>query len=137
MQSVKYDANPPVLRNNPAVFVVSVIAVALALVLSGQAPQLILLVLALLILGWLVLFVLSKTHRLTITENEVRYVHGLLAKDRTEMSLSSVRSIRIDQSFLQRILGVAAVEFYSAGDQPEIRVAGMPDPHRIRDIIDG
>lgn len=69
----------------------------------------------------------------------MRYVHGLLAKDRTEMSLSSVRSIRIDQSFLQRILGgVAAVEFYSAGgDQPEIRVAGMPDPHRIRDIIDG
>lgn len=137
MANIRYDASPPVLRNNPLIFAISVIAVAVAMALLSQAPELILLVLAVLILVWLLLFVMSKVHRLTITDREVHYVVGLLAKKRTELGLTSIRSIRVDQSFFQRILGIGDVEFFTAGDSPEIRVKGMPSPHRIRELVDG
>ncbi|MFQ5624099.1 MAG: PH domain-containing protein [Paracoccaceae bacterium] len=137
MERVRYDANPPVLRNNPMIFLICVVALVLAGALSGDMPQLVLAVLVLSVPVWLFLYVMSKTRRLMITDDEVRYEQGLLAKKRTELSLKSVRSIRLDQTFVQRILGVAKVEFFSAGDVPEISVAGMPDPHRIRDLIEG
>lgn len=137
MAEVRYDASPPVLRNNPLVFVVSVIAIAVAVALISEAPELIVLVAAVLVLAWFVLFLFSKYHRLTITDREVHYVYGLLSKTRTELGLTSIRSIRVDQSFFQRILGIGDIEFYTAGDNPEIRVKGMPSPHLIRELVDG
>ena len=137
MEEVLYDANPPIFRNNPLIFAASVGTFVIAGGLSSEVPQLMLVVLAGNILLWLFLFVISKTHRLVITKNEVRYEKGILAKNRTELGLNSIRSIRIDQSFIQRVLGVATVEFYSAGDVAEIGVKGMPDPHQIRKLIDG
>lgn len=134
---VRYDAHPPIFRNNPVLFIICVAGLILAGILVGEIPQLILLVGAACILVWLYLFVISRTHRLVITDNEVRYEEGILAKKRSELGLRSVRSVRIDQTFFQRILGVATVEFYSAGDVPEISVKGLPNPHRIRDLVDG
>lgn len=137
MEEVLYNANPPILRNNPLLFVGCIGTFVVAGALIADVPQLILAVLAANILLWLFLFVLSKSHRLVITRNEVRYERGILAKDRTELGLQSVRSIRIDQTFFQRILGVATVEFFSAGDVAEIHAKGMPNPHRIRELVDG
>lgn len=137
MEHVRYDANPPVFRNNPLWFVVCVAALTIAGLLAAEIPQLILLVIACSILLWMFLFLISKSQRLTITNDEVRFEKGLLAKNRTELSLGKVRSIRIDQSFFQRILGVATVEFFTAGDQPEISVNGLPNPHKIRDLVEG
>ncbi len=136
MSNVKYDACPPVLQNNPWIFVLSILAVAGAIALYSQVPQLLLAVPAVLVLVWLYLFAASRSQRLTITDREIQYVEGLLSKRRAELGLQSVRSVHIDQSFLQRILGIADLEFYSAGDNPEIRVVGMPNPHMIRDLVD-
>ncbi len=134
---VRYDAHPPILRNNPVIFIVGVVALIIAGALVGQMPQLLLAVLALIILVWLYLLVVSRSHRLVITDNEVRYEEGILSKRHAEIGLRSVRSVRVNQTFFQRILGVATVEFFSAGDAPEISVKGLPNPHRIRELVDG
>ena len=137
MEQVLYDANPPVFRNNPMIFAACVAALVIAASLSADVPQLLLAVSAGCILVWLFLFLISKSQRLIVTGEEVRFEKGILAKARTELSLKSVRSIKVNQSFFQRILGVATVEFFSAGDIAEISVKGLPDPHRIRELVDG
>ena len=39
------------------------------------------------------------------------------------------------QSFFNRIFGVGAIEIYTAGDNPEIIAAGLPDPNKVRELI--
>lgn len=134
---VRYDAHPPIFRNNPMIFIAFVVALVVSGALVGQVPQLLLVVLALIILVWLYLLIVSRSHRLIITDNEVRYEEGILSKKHAEIGLRSVRSVRVNQTFFQRILGVATVEFFSAGDAPEISVKGLPNPHRIRELVDG
>ena len=50
------------------------------------------------------------------------------------MRLASIRSVRVYQSLFQRMFGTGDIEVYSAGDNPEIIVKGMPDPARIREL---
>ena len=33
------------------------------------------------------------------------------------------------------VFGVGAVEIFTAGDNPEIVVAGLPEPNRVRELI--
>jgi uncharacterized membrane protein YdbT with pleckstrin-like domain len=43
--------------------------------------------------------------------------------------------VQVNQSFVNRILGVGTVEIATAGDEPEFVVSDMPDPHEIREAI--
>ncbi len=51
------------------------------------------------------------------------------------MSLRHVRSVQLNQSFINRILGVGMVEISTAGDEPEFTVGDLPDPHQVRQAI--
>ena len=79
-------------------------------------------------------WVLHKGERLALSEREVLLERGLLAKQRTEVALSSIRSVRMTQSLGQRLFDVGHVELFSAGDVAEIAVKNMPRPGRIRAI---
>lgn len=88
-----------------------------------------------------VIFVLwylqSKATKLVITDAEILLERGLLSKERIEVNMASVRSTTVNQSFVNRLMGVGSVKIYTAGDAPEIMVSGMPDPNRIRELIKG
>jgi len=43
----------------------------------------------------------------------------------------------VDQSFMNRIFGVGKIAVFTAGDEPELVVDGLPDPNSIRDVIKG
>ncbi|WP_020210737.1 PH domain-containing protein [Gilvimarinus chinensis] len=77
----------------------------------------------------------NKSTKLVITEADVLYEQGLLSKERSELSIKSIRTVRVKQSFLNRIFGTGTVELYTAGDNPEIVAKGLPDPNTVRDII--
>ncbi|MEQ6333441.1 PH domain-containing protein [Sphingobium sp. MK2] len=108
-----YDENPAMFRAHPLLFtllllsVVGIVAIAI----------------------W---WVMHKGERLALSEREVLLERGLLSKQRTEVALSSIRSIRITQSLGQRIFDVGHVEMFSAGDVAEIAIKNMPRPGRIR-----
>lgn len=115
-----YSANPVMFRNNPIGFIFAILLIAA----FG---------LGILILLWW--FLQCKSTKLSVNENEILFEKGLLSKERSEVNISSIRTIKVKQSFFNRIFGVGTIEIYTAGDNPEIIAAGLPDPNKVRELI--
>ena len=118
--SALYSEHPAMFKNRPFVFIISLLLVPV----FGVG--------LLILLGW---YVQNKAAKLSVSENEILYEKGLLSKERSEVSISSVRTVKVKQSFLNRILGVGTVEIFTAGDTPEIVATGMPDPNKILELV--
>jgi uncharacterized membrane protein YdbT with pleckstrin-like domain len=110
-----YDEHPAMFRAHPFLFLLLLVSV-IGIVAIG--------------IWWM----LHKGERLALSDREVLLERGLLAKQRTEIALSSIRSVRITQTLGQRIFNVGNVELFSAGDMAEIAIKSMPRPDRIRAI---
>ena len=110
-----YDEHPAMFRAHPFLFILLLISVVGLLAIG---------------VWWL----RTRGERLALSDREVLMERGLLAKQRTEIALSSIRSVRITQTFGQRIFDVGNVELFSAGDMAEIAIKSMPRPGRIRNI---
>lgn len=108
-----YDEHPAMFRAHPLLFTLLLVSVVGILAIG---------------IWW----VLHKGERLALSEQEVLMERGLLSKQRTEVALSSIRSVRITQTLGQRIFDVGHVELFSAGDVAEIAIKNMPRPGRIR-----
>ena len=121
MSEVLYEANPSMIRMYPFGTVLAIVLIPVGIGI-------------LLLLYW---YLLTKSDKLTIKSDEIVWTHGLISKQYTEINMASVRTTRITQSLLQRILGAGNVAIYTAGDEPEVVVKGLPNPERIRDYIKG
>ncbi len=108
-----YDEHPAMFRAHPLLFVLLLLSVVGILAIG---------------IWW----VMHKGERLALSEREVLLERGLLSKQRTEIALSSIRSVRITQTLSQRMFDVGHVELFSAGDVAEIAIKNMPRPGRIR-----
>lgn len=120
MSEPLYSEHPVMFKNNPLGFILCLLLIAA----FG---------LGLLILLWW--FVQTRSSRLTVKENDILYEQGLLSKNRAEFSIRGIRTVRVYQSFFNRIFGVGSIQIYTAGDKPEIEAKGMPDPNRVRELI--
>jgi uncharacterized membrane protein YdbT with pleckstrin-like domain len=120
MDNVLYESNPSMFRNNPVAFILCIVLIAA----FG---------LGLLIL--LVWYIFTKAEKLTVTSQDVLYEKGLLSKSRSELRITSIRSVRVYQSLFQRLFGTGDIDIYTAGDEPEITAKGMPEPNRVRELI--
>jgi len=118
--NVKNSENPVMFRNNPIGFLFAVLLIAA----FG---------LGILILLWW--FVQCKSTKLTVSDNEILFEKGILSKERSEVNISSIRTIRVKQSFFNRIFGVGTVEIYTAGDSAEFVAKGLPDPNKVRELV--
>lgn len=115
-----YSEHPVMFKNHPIGFVVCLLLIPV----FGMG---------LLILLWWHLQ--NKSSKLTVQDNDILYETGLLSKVRSEVNISGVRTIKVKQSFFNRVFGVGTVEIYTAGDSPEIVAHGLPDPNKIRELI--
>jgi uncharacterized membrane protein YdbT with pleckstrin-like domain len=152
---VRYDAHPSMMRMRPfATLLVLVLLLAGILVavlgmgflpesLSQQAAGLdtrvvqivgiaVFALAAVQLLAWLVS---TRTDRLKITDDEVLWTHGLLNKQYTEISMGSVRTVRVSQSLVQRLMNAGDITVFTTGDLPELVVRGLPDPGRVRELV--
>lgn len=120
MSEPLYSEHPAMFKNNPIGFIVSLVLIPV----FG---------LGLLILLWW--YLQCKGSLLTVKEHDILYEQGLLSKNRAEFSIAGIRTVRVNQSFFNRIFGVGTIEIYTAGDRPEIEAKGMPDPNRVRELI--
>jgi hypothetical protein len=118
----------PLYRGSPTMFRANPIGFIVALLLTP------LLIGAVILIVWAIR---SRTTHLEIDEHSVRYETGVFSKDRRALSRKSIRTVRVTQSLLNRLLNVGAVEIYTAGDVPEIRANAMYAPNDIRDLLDG
>ena len=148
MSDPVYDAHPSMIRSRPftSLLALALIPAGIGVALSGgklvpeAAPVAGVIGLAIAALAFLTLlswYVRAKTDHLVIKDDEIVWTHGLLNKGYTEISMASVRTTRIRQTLMQRILNVGDVEIYTAGDNPELVVKGLPDPDEIRRQIKG
>lgn len=149
MSDVLYEANPSVLRTHPFATILLVVAllVGLAIAIFGGAlsddvglPAQFLGLLGIVIAGgaalWLLAwYVSSKMDHLTIKNDEIVWSHGLIRKQYTEINMSSVRTTQVSQTLMQRIMNAGDVMIFTAGDKAELHVRGLPEPHRIRDLV--
>jgi uncharacterized membrane protein YdbT with pleckstrin-like domain len=148
MSEVLYDAHPSMIRSRPftTLLAVALIPVGIAVALIGGhfVPEAApvagvggLIIAAFAFLTLLAWYVRSKTDRLVISDDEIVWTHGLLNKGYTEINMSSVRTTRISQTLMQRILNAGDIEIYTSGDAPELVIKGLPNPAEIRRLVRG
>lgn len=77
----------------------------------------------------------TLANRLTVTERHIRHRKGLLSKNVKEIAIQKVKSVEIDQSFVQRMTNVGTVRIFTTGDIPEIVLGGLPSPTIIQDEV--
>lgn len=121
MSEVLYEEHPSLIRTHPLGTVIAILLIPVGIGI-------------LILLYW---YLTMKADKLTIKEDEVVWTHGLLSKQYVEINMSSIRTTKVKQSLLQRILNAGKLEIYTAGDEPELVVNGMPNPDKIREVIKG
>ncbi|MCC7388471.1 MAG: PH domain-containing protein [Phycisphaerales bacterium] len=74
---------------------------------------------------------------LEITNKRTVHRKGLLSKATSEVVHDNIRNVQVTQSFWERIWRVGTLGLSSSGqDGIEIEIADIPDPERVRKIID-
>lgn len=106
-------------KNNPLGFLIAILLIPFAIGI-------------LILLAW---YLRCKSTKLEFTGNDLILEKGLLSKDRTELNVSSIRTVKVYQSFFNRIFGVGRISVFTAGDTAEIEVPGLPRPHDLRDLV--
>ncbi len=117
--ALRYEASPPMFKNNPLMFVLALLLVAVGIGL----------------IIFLVWWLKARATRLAIDDEQVLYETGIFNKERSEVDISAVRTVKIKQSLFERMFGTGTIELFTAGDRPEIVAAGMPDPDSVRKIL--
>ncbi len=117
----QYSEYPAMFKNHPFGFV---LAVALIPVVLG-------------IVILIVWYLKCRSIKLEFAGSDLILETGLLSKDRTELNVHSIRTFNVHQSFFNRLFDVGTISVYTAGDEPEIEVAGLPRPHELRGMIKG
>ena len=87
----------------------------------------------LLLLSW---YVKTRMDKLQITSHKIQWEHGLLSKSYVDLDIQEVRTIILHQNITQRFFRSGEIQVFTAGDQPEIIVHGLPYPTRIKEIIE-
>ena len=112
----RYQEHPKMFADEPGYFILSILLIPF---LVG--------------IGWLVVwYIKTRCTMLTITNDRVILSRGVLNKERLEIELESIRTVRVDQTFVDRIFNCGILKIYTAGDNPELVQKGMPDPERLR-----
>jgi hypothetical protein len=118
---VEYEENPPMFRNHPFYFVISL---GLCFVGIGFV----------IFLYWAIK---KYSYKLTVSKYKTSFRTGVFSKKTSEVFHSDVKNIQVEQSFIQRLLNTGTIKISSAGQNDfEIEIQGMPRPYEIKGIID-
>ena len=114
------DVHPAMFRAHPFLFALSVLLIA---------------AFGLGIIILLIWYVRSRSIRLRIDADQMHLEAGLLSKSHVDVAISQIRTVKVRQSFWNRVFRVGDISVYTAGDDPEFQVVGIPDPNRIREYV--
>lgn len=73
--------------------------------------------------------------RLTITDKRLTYESGLLSRSTRTMDLAKIQDIQVEQSLLQRLLGLGTISIETAGERGPLVMEGIDDPHAVAEQI--
>ena len=121
-QAQRLEVTPPMFRNAPFTFIFYLLLIP---------------VFGLGIILLLIWFVKARTTRMVIDGEDLLYEKGVPSKERAQLRTDSVRTVTVNQSLGQRMFGTGDIDVYTAGDEPEVSLRGMPDPAEIRERLLG
>lgn len=141
-----YDRHPVMFRNRPFSFMllwVFLIVPPIALIVFREALMandkigafVVLAFIPVALLSLLIWFAKTRATRLRISEDQIHLEEGLLNKRHVDLHVRQIRTVRVQQDLLERVLRVGQVEVFTTGDNPEFLVKGMPNPHWIREFV--
>jgi uncharacterized membrane protein YdbT with pleckstrin-like domain len=82
------------------------------------------------------LWLSTYSRELIVTSQRARKRTGIIRVSSTEMELRSIRNIQVEQSIMERILGVGTLRLSSAGQSGvELTIRAVDNPKEIRDLI--
>lgn len=71
-----------------------------------------------------------------ISDNSITVEQGLFSKQYKEISITSLRSVSISQSFSERFLNIGTLKLSTSGESGyDVVLPGLPDPKGVRDFI--
>ena len=114
-----FSASPAMFRANPLGFIGAMLLVPFGVGL-------------IILIVW---YLKCRTTRLELDGNELTYSKGIFNREHTEIDVRSIRTVRVYQSLLNRMMDVGTVSIFTAGDEPEMEVSGIPQPNDIRELI--
>ena len=114
-ENILYEAHPAMFKSNPLLFILCAVTV----------------------IPLVIWYLRSRGTTLIVTDDQTTLRTGILSRNTNDVFHENVRNIQVRQSFFQRLMGVGDVGISSAGQSGvEIEVKGIPDPDRVKQIID-
>ena len=72
---------------------------------------------------------------ISIQGNKLRYETGMLSKATRTMELSRIQDVRVDQTLLQRMLGIGTISIENAGETGRLSMQNIDQPAAVADYI--
>lgn len=80
-------------------------------------------------------YLLIRTTTFSISKDHVLYSTGIFSRSNAEIDLDGIRTVRVNQSLINRMFDTGTVELFTAGDSPEIVASNLSAPNTIRELI--
>jgi uncharacterized membrane protein YdbT with pleckstrin-like domain len=72
---------------------------------------------------------------LTVQGGKLRYETGMLSRSTRAMELSRIQDVRVDQTLLQRMLGIGTITVQTAGEVGQVSMNNVDRPQAVADFI--
>jgi uncharacterized membrane protein YdbT with pleckstrin-like domain len=133
-----YREHPTMFADEPGKFIFTALLIIVPLIVAviyWEVTWFAYAMLALALVGILTMawwFITNRSIVVTIDEQRITLRRGILSKENIEIEISSIRSVRVDQTFVDRIFNCGILKVFTAGDRPDLVQDGLPDPTRLR-----
>jgi uncharacterized membrane protein YdbT with pleckstrin-like domain len=102
---------------------------------TGNNVYPLLIVPALIVLWTLARHLQLRYTKLSISAGKLRYETGMLSRSVRNMELSKVQDVRVQQSFMDRILDLGTISIETAGETSSLTMRGIEEPQQVAEYI--
>jgi uncharacterized membrane protein YdbT with pleckstrin-like domain len=102
---------------------------------TGNYRYPLLIIPALIVLWTLVKHLRLRFTKLVVGGGKLRYETGMVSRSVRTMEIAKVQDVRVDQSFMERLLGLGTISIETAGETSRLTMAGVAQPQDVADYI--
>ena len=89
-----------------------------------------------LIVAWTLIRQLRLRYtKLSVSAGKLRYETGMLSRSVRTMEVSKVQDVRVEQTFMDRLLNLGTISIETAGETSRLTMAGVEEPQQVADSI--
>jgi uncharacterized membrane protein YdbT with pleckstrin-like domain len=101
----------------------------------GSNLEWLLIVPALIVVWTLFKHLKLRMTKLTVSPGKLRYETGMFSRSVRTMELAKVQDVRVDQTLMERMLGLGTIHVETAGEASGLTMAGVAQPQEVADYI--